>query len=382
MERTLFKPEHDLFRQNFRKFLEKEVVPHYEEYEDAGMVSRDVWKKAGKQGYLVPWMPEEFGGAGADWLYSVVLIEEVGRANVAGFGLSLHNDVVAPYLVDWLKPELKKQVLPGLLTGDKILAVGMTEPGYGSNLAGIQTTARKDGDDYVISGQKTFITNGQLCDWVVIAAKTNPDANPPYKGISLFLVDTSLPGFRKGRNLKKIGLKANDTSELFLEDVRVPRSHLLGEENKGFYQLMTKLQQERLVVAVRCMANMASAVDHTVKYVKEREVFGAPLGKMQNTQFVLAECATQVEVGQAFVDRLIEAHIAGKDVVKEVSMAKYWVTDTLKTVVDRCLQLHGGYGYMTEYPIARMYTDARVQSIFAGTNEVMKVIIARKLGLE
>ncbi len=382
MERTLFTSEHDLFRQNFRKFLEKEVVPRYEEFEDAGMVPRDVWKKAGEQGFLVPWMPEAYGGTGADWLYSVVLIEEVGRANVAGFGLSLHNDVVAPYVVDWLNPELKKDYLPKLLTGEKILAVAMTEPGHGSNLAGIRTTARKDGDSYIINGQKTFITNGQICDWVVVAAKTNPDANPPHKGITLFLVDVNTPGFRKGRNLKKIGLKANDTSELFFEDVRVPRSHILGEENKGFYQLMTKLQQERLVVAVRSMANMASAVEHTIKYVKEREVFGAPLAKMQNTQFVVAECATTVEVGQAFVDRLIASHIAGKDVVKEVSMAKYWVTDNLKTVVDRCLQLHGGYGYMYEYPIARMYTDARVQSIFAGTNEVMKVIVARKLGLE
>lgn len=382
MERTLFSPEHDLFRQNFRKFLEKEVAPRYEAFEDEGMVARDVWKKAGEQGYLVPWMPEEYGGTGADWLYSVVLIEEVGRANVTGFGISLHNDVVAPYLADWLKPELKKELLPQLLTGDKILAVAMTEPGYGSNLAGIRTCARKDGDDYVITGQKTFITNGQLCDWVVVAARTDPDAQPPHKGISLFLVDTALPGFRRGRNLKKIGLKANDTSELFFEEVRVPRRYLLGGENQGFYQLMTKLQQERLVVAVRGAASMQSAVEHTIRYVQEREIFGQPLAKMQNTQFQIAECATAAEVAQAFVDRLIAAHIAGKDVVKEVSMAKYWVTDQLKQVVDKCLQLHGGYGYMTEYPIARMYTDARVQSIFAGTNEVMKVIIARKLGLD
>ena len=381
MKRKLFSEEHEIFRKAFRKFLEKEVIPYHEQWEKDGIVSREVWLKAGEQGYLCPWLPEEYGGYGADFLYSVVVIEECVKAGNHGFMASLHSDVVVPYLYSFGKKEQKEKWLPKLASGEFISAVAMTEPGAGSDLAAIATTAVKDGDDYIINGQKTFISNGLLCDICITAVKTNTKADPPHTGVSLIVVENGTPGFSKGRKLEKIGMKAQDTSELYFEDCRVPQSNLLGDEGMGFIYLMQKLQQERLVCAVSAQAGAESVLEMTVKYTKERKCFGKPLSKFQNTRFKLAEMATEVEIGRAFCDRLIEEHLAGRNVVSETCMAKWWTTEMLKRAADEGLQLHGGYGYMMEYPIARAFLDARVQTIYAGTTEIMKEIIGRQMGL-
>jgi len=381
MDRTVFTAEHEQFRDAFARFCETEIVPFHGEWESAGVVPRSLWEKAGAAGFLCPFLPEELGGSGADFRYSAVMIEELARCRASGPAFPLHSDICAPYIASFGNDEQRRRWLPGTASGEKILAIAMTEPDAGSDLAGIRTTARRDGDSYVLNGQKTFISNGQICDLVIVCAKTAPDSDPPHAGMSLFVVEDGTPGFEKGRNLVKLGLKAQDTSEMSFSDCVVPRENLLGEEGSGFYYLMDKLQQERLVVALGCAATAAAVLADGVAYCKERKAFGKPISKLQNLQFRLAELATEVEIGRVFVDRLLAAHVAGDQVVSEVSMAKWWVSEQLKRTCDEVLQFHGGYGYMMEYPIARDYLDARIQTIFAGTTEVMKLIIARQMGL-
>lgn len=379
MERKIYSEEHKIFKEAFIKFLEAEVIPHTKEWEEVGMVSREVWKKAGENGFLLPWVPEEYGGLGADYLYSVIMQEECARNRISGFALALHNDVVAPYIYSFGTEEQKKRWLPPAATGEKILAVAMTEPDAGSDLASMKTTAILDGDHYILNGSKMFITNGILSDTIVVAAKTNPKADPPYTGVSLFVVERGMEGFKRGKKIPKIGLKDQDTAELIFEDVKVPVENRLGEEGAGFYYLMQKLQQERLVVAVMAVSGAEGAFQLTKDYIMERKAFGRPIGKFQYIRFIMAELATEIEIGRVFVDRLIEEHIAGKDVVTEVSMAKWWTTEMLKKVTDWGVQFHGGYGYTTEYEISKAYLDARVQTIYAGTTEIMKEIIGRRI---
>lgn len=379
MERTIFSEQHDLFRIQFRKWLEKEVVPFHEQWEEAKQVPKSVWRRAGELGFLCPQVGEAYGGMAADFLHNAIVTEEISRVGASGLALSLHSDIVAPYIESFGSEALKQRYLPKAVSGECILAIAMTEPNTGSDLAAIKTTAIRDGDEFVLNGTKTFITNGQICDAVLVAAKTNPAET--HSGMSLFMVDAGTKGFTKGRTLKKIGMHAQDTSELHFEDCRIPASNLLGDEGSGFYYLMEKLQQERLVVVIGAVAGADAALQMTIKYCQERKAFGKPISKFQNTQFELVEMAAQIEVGRHFVDRLLVSHCKGESVVKETCMAKFWTTDMLNNVVQRCLQLHGGYGYMMEYPIAKAYLDAPVQSIYAGTNEVMKVIVAKQMGL-
>ncbi len=379
MKRTLFSEEHELFRKAFQQFVEREIKPHQERWMEQHQVSREVWKKAGEAGFLCTWLSEQYGGAGGDFLHATVIIEELARAYESGFAASLHSDVVVPYLYHFGDDNQKQRWLPKCVSGECITAIAMTEPGAGSDLAGMQMTAVRDGDHYVLNGTKTFISNGQICDLVVVAAKTDPQN--PHKGITLFVVEAGMKGFERGRNLKKIGLHSQDTSELHFEDCRVPVQNRLGPEGGGFLALMRNLQQERLVVAIGAQAAAEQVLEDTISYVKERKAFGKPLSKFQNTQFKLAELATKVEVGRHFLDQVIARHTQGEYLVKECSMAKLYQTDMLGELVDECLQLFGGYGYMMEYPIARAYVDARIQRIFAGTNEIMKVIIAKEMKL-
>ncbi len=390
MHRAVFSEEHELFRAQFRRFVEKEIVPKVPLWNEKGMSDRETWRRLGEEGFLGPNAPEEYGGAGADFLYSAIVTEELAYERAHGAMVSLHSDIVMPYLTEYGTPEQKAKYLPGCISGEILLGICMTEPGTGSDLANVQTRAVRDGDSFVLNGSKTFISNGQIGDLFVVVAKTDPDADPPHRGISLLLVEASAPGFVRGRKLDKLGLRGQDTSEIFFEDCRVPADALLGGPDpaprgglgRGFRMLMEKLQQERLCIAVASVASCRRALDDTLAYVKERQAFGKPVAGFQNTQFKLAELATEVEIGQAFVDNLLRAHVAGEDVVKEVSMAKYWTTDLQKRLTADCLQLHGGYGFMREYPISEDYADAAVQSIYAGTNEIMKVIIARRLGLD
>ncbi|GAB4559656.1 MAG: acyl-CoA dehydrogenase family protein [Haliangiales bacterium] len=381
MKRTLFSEEHELFRRSFRQFLAREVKPHQERWREAGIVDRGVWRRAGQEGFLCPWLAEAYGGPGGDFLHSVVVIEELARAYESGLALSLHSDVVVPYLYEFATEEQKQRWLPGCASGELVTAVCMTEPDTGSDLAAIRTTAVRDGDEYVLSGAKTFISNGILCDLCVVAAKTDTDPDNPHGSISLFVVEADRPGFVRGRKLAKIGMLSQDTAELAFEDCRIPAANLLGDEGAGFRMLMTMLQQERLVVAVGSQASAEQVLADTIAYTKERKAFGRPIAKFQNTQFKLVECATQVEVGRTFLDRVIAGHVAGEYLVKECSMAKLWQTEMASEVVDTCLQFFGGYGYMLEYPIASAYVDARVQRIYAGTNEIMKIIIAKQMGI-
>jgi acyl-CoA dehydrogenase len=381
MDRTLFSSEHALFRTSFRQFLDKEVRPHQARWMEHGQVDREAWRKAGAAGFLCPWLEEAWGGPGADWLCSVIVMEELARAYESGFAMSLHSDIIVPYLHSFGSDEQKRRWLPGCASGELITALAMTEPGTGSDLAAIKTTAVKDGDDYVINGSKTFISNGQLCDLVVVAVKTDPDPANAHRGISLVVVEAGRPGFVKGKKLDKMGMAAQDTSELFFQDCRVPVANRLGLEGAGFMMLMNKLQQERLCVAIGAAAGAEQVVKDTIAYCKERHAFGKPIAKFQNTQFKLVECATRVQIARTFVDEVVRQHVAGKMLVTECSMAKWWVTDTAQQVIDDCLQLFGGYGYMLEYPVARAFMDARVQRIYAGTNEIMKVIIAKQMGL-
>jgi acyl-CoA dehydrogenase len=381
LRRDLFSDEHDLFRDQVRRFVEREVEPRVPEWNEKGMSDRETWRRAGEAGLLGACAPEEYGGAGADFLYDAIVIEEFARVRAHALMMSLHSDICMPYLTTYASEEQKQRYLPGAIRGEILLGICMTEPGTGSDLAAVETKAIRDGDHYVLSGAKTFISNGQIGDLFIVVAKTDPDADPPHRGISLILVEAETPGFVRGRKLDKLGLVGQDTSEIFFEDCRVPARNLLAEEGRGFYMLMEKLQQERLSIAVSSIASCRRALEDTLGYVKERRAFGQPIGQFQNTQFKLAELATQVELGQAFVDRLLVAHVRGDDVVSEVSMAKWWTTDLQKRLTADCLQLHGGYGFMREYPISMDYADAAVQSIYAGTNEIMKVIIARRLGL-
>lgn len=381
MERTLFRDDHELFRKTARQFLESEVRPNQERWAEQGMVDRDAWRKAGAAGLLCPWLEEEHGGAGGDFLHSVVIMEEMARIYESGFALPLHSDVVVPYIHEFGNDAQKKRWLPGCASGDLVTAIAMTEPGTGSDLAALATRAERDGDDYVLNGAKTFISNGILCDLCIVAAKTDPDPTRAHQGISLFVVEAGTPGFHKGKKLKKMGMASQDTSELSFENCRVPAANRLGEEGAGFFMLMKKLQQERLVVAIGSQAAAEQVLADTIAYCQERKAFGKPISKFQNTQFKLVECATKVEVGRAFLDKVIAGHVAGQHLVKECSMAKLWQTEMGSEVVDTCLQFFGGYGYMLEYPVTRAYMDARVQRIFAGTNEIMKVIIAKQMGL-
>ena len=381
MKRRIFSEEHNIFRDAFRKFLEKEVIPFHEQWEKDGIVPREIYKKAGDQGFLCPWLPEELGGSGVDFLYSAIIIEECARAHNHGFLVSLHSDVVAPYIYSFGNEEQKKRWLPRCASGDAILAVAMTEPNAGSDLASLRTTAIRDGNQYVINGSKTFISNGINCDIIVLAVKTDPKADPPHSGISLVVVEADAPGFVRGRKLEKIGMHAQDTAELMFEDCRIPVDNLLGQEGAGFVYLMQKLQQERLVCAVAAQAAAESVLELTIKYCQEREQFGRPISKFQYNRFQLAEMKTEVVIGRAFTDRLIEDHTAGENILMETCMGKWWETDMLKRLTDRAVQLHGGYGYMMEYQVAKAFLDARVQPIFAGTNEIMKELIGRQMGL-
>jgi acyl-CoA dehydrogenase len=381
MDRTLFSADHELFRKSFRQFLDKEIAPHYPKWREEGSVDREAWRKAGAAGFLCPWMEEAHGGQGGDFLHSVVIMEEMARSYDPGFAIALHSDVVVPYIHTFGNDEQKKRWLPGCANGTLITAVAMTEPGTGSDLANVQTTAKRDGDHYVLNGSKTFISNGQLCDLVVVVAKTDNAPGDPHRSITLLVVEAGTPGFVKGKMLDKMGLAAQDTSELFFEDCRVPVANRLGEEGAGFFMLMQKLQQERLVIAIGCQAAAEKVLEDTIRYTQERKAFGKPISKFQNTQFELAKCATEVEIGRAFLDRLVAEHVAGKYLVKECSMAKLWQSEMMGRVADACLQLFGGYGYMLEYPVTRAYMDARVQRIYGGTSEIMKIIIAKQMGL-
>ena len=376
--RTIFGDEHRQFAESLDRFIEVEVAPHYERYEEQGYIDREVWLKAGESGYLCTSMPEEYGGAGADKLYSVVLFEQPARRAVQNLlGMLLHSEIVAPYLLHYGSEFLKRKYLPGMATGELIGAIAMTEPAAGSDLQGIRATAVRDGDHYLLNGAKTFITNGFHCDLVIVVAKTDPGKGA--KGTSLFVVDTTMAGFSKGRRLKKIGMKAQDTGELFFDNVRVPVDHLLGQENRGFAYLMSELPWERLQIAITAVAQMEAAIDWTSLYCRERRAFGKEIMQFQNTRFTLAEAMTEVQIARVFIDRCIELHIKGELDATAASMAKYWCTDLQSKVLDACLQLHGGYGYMWEYPIARAWADSRVARIYGGSNEIMKELIARQL---
>ena len=379
IERTIFNEDHHLFRETARRFLEEHAKPHHEKWEEQGHVDRDVWLKAGQQGLLLPTIPPEYGGGGADEGMSAVLMEEVARANTSGIGFGLHNDIVAPYILHYGTEAQKQKYLPRMASGEMIGAIAMTEPGAGSDLQGVRTTARKEGDAYILNGSKTFITNGYHADLVIVVAKT--DAAAGAKGVSLLLVEAGTPGFRKGKKLKKVGMKSQDTSELFFDDVRVPAENLLGREGEGFFYLMQQLPWERLQIAISAHASAQAAIDHTVAYVQERKAFGAPIGAFQNTRYKLAECQTEVEIGRVFVDKCLELMMAGKLDSATASMAKLWLTEMQGRVLDTCVQLHGGYGYMWEYPVAQAYADARVQRIYGGTSEIMKELISRQMGL-
>jgi acyl-CoA dehydrogenase len=380
MDIIQYSDEHRIFRQMLRKFLEREVIPHVEEWEEAGIVPRSAWKKMGEQGFLCTAVPEEYGGAGGDFLYSVILSEEMVKTNHGGLAAPLHSDVVVPYIVTFGSEEHKKKYLPGCVSGDIITAIAMTEPNTGSDLAAIKTTAVEQGDQVVINGQKTFISNGINCDLLVLAAR-DPAVDNPHRAVDLYLVEAGTPGFEKGRKLKKVGWHSQDTAELYFTDCRIPVANRLGAKGSGFINLMLKLQQERIMCCIGAVAAAEYMLEITIQYCKERTVFGKPLSKFQNTQFEIVEMAADVKLGRTFLDKLIADHMEGKEIVVDVSMAKFWTTDMASRVADRCLQLHGGYGYCEEYPIARAWRDIRVTRIFAGTNEIMKTIAARFMGL-
>jgi acyl-CoA dehydrogenase len=380
IERTLFNADHEAFRDAFRRFCDKEIAPHHDAWEEQGFVDREVWRKAGANGYLCMTMPEALGGSAADKLYSAVQMEELARGGYTGIGFGLHSEIVAPYILHYGTEEQKKNYLPKLASGEMVGAIAMSEPAAGSDLQGIKTTAIKQADgSYVLSGSKTFITNGWHADLVIVVAKTQPEAGA--KGTSLLLVERGMKGFEKGKRLKKLGLKAQDTSELFFDDVRVPAGNLLGPENGGFICLMEQLPWERMQIAITAVEAAQAAIDWTVQYVKDRKVFGQPVAAFQNTRYTLAELQTEVQIARVFVDKCLELVLQDKLDTATASMAKYWTSDLQCKVMDECVQLHGGYGYMWEYPITRAYADARVQRIYGGTNEIMKEVITRAMGL-
>jgi alkylation response protein AidB-like acyl-CoA dehydrogenase len=379
IKRTVFDSEHEMFRDSFRKFLLEEAVPFHEQWEKDGQVSHEFWKKAGAQGYLCPTVPEAYGGSEADFRYNAVVSEEVANFGLTGIGFNLHSDIAVPYLMAYGTEEQKHKYLPGCISGEIITAIAMTEPGTGSDLQGVKTNAvlSDDGEHYILNGSKTFITNGQLADLVIVVAKTNPDAGS--KSSSLLLIETGMEGFVKGQNLHKIGMKAQDTSELFFQDVKVPKANLLGEQGMGFIYLMQELPQERLSVSLAAICCAESILEQTVTYVKDRQAFGKSIASFQNTQFKLAEMSATVTMARVFIDKCLELHLEKELDPITAAKLKLLSTDIQCDVVDECLQLHGGYGYMWEYPVARAYADARVQKIYAGTNEIMKLIIGRDI---
>ncbi|MEK6697147.1 MAG: acyl-CoA dehydrogenase family protein [Candidatus Deferrimicrobiota bacterium] len=376
----MYLDEHVIFRASFRKFVEREIVPHIPQWEAERMIPRAAWEKMGASNFLCPWLPEEYGGSGADFLYSVVIAEELARAGAVSFMAPLHSDIIAPYIHRLGTEAQKRRWLPKCASGEIVLAIAMSEPNAGSDLAALTTRAERDGDAYVVNGAKTFISNGIQADLVVVACRTDRNAHGS-RGISLLCVERGTPGFSRGRKLEKMGLHAQDTAELIFEDCRVPAGNLLGEENKGFHYLMEHLQQERLVTTVMAQAMAEAMLDMTIAYARERKAFGQPIGSFQHNAFKIVEMATEVRLGRAFLDRLVGRHIAGEDIVTDVSMAKAWTAEMANRVAYQCVQLHGGYGYMEEYPICRFSRDVRPIAIFAGTTEVMKLIVARKMDL-
>jgi acyl-CoA dehydrogenase len=380
VERDIFTEDHVAFRELVRSFIAKEIAPYHQQWEQDGMVSRDVWLAAGQAGLLGIEIDEKYGGGGSqDYRYYMILGEELARAGAHGPGFGVHNDIIGPYLQRLGTPEQFERWLPGYCSGEIITAIAMSEPGAGSDLQGMRSTAVRDGDHYVLNGQKTFISNGQMCDLVIVAARTDPDAG--YRGISLLVVERGMAGFDRGRNLDKVGMHAQDTSELFFTDVRVPVDNLLGGEGDGFIGLMKNLPRERVAIATAALAGAEKAFEETLEYCKQRQAFGRPIGKFQHNRFVLAEMATELAVARAFTDRCVTEHNAGRLSTEEASMVKYWDTELCNRVVDRCVQLYGGYGFMREYPVARAFADGRVQTIFGGTTEIMKEIIGRGLGV-
>ncbi|MCW2941067.1 MAG: acyl-CoA dehydrogenase domain protein [Actinomycetia bacterium] len=380
MGREIFTEEHEAFREMVRSFIDKEIAPFHQQWEKDGVVSRDVWLAAGRQGLLGIDFDEEYGGGGNDdYRYYVIFNEELAKAGVHGPGFAVHNDINGGYLRQLANEEQRRRWFPGYCSGEIITGIAMTEPAAGSDLQGIKTTARRDGDDYVLNGSKTFISNGILADLVIVVAKTDPAAGA--KGVSLLVVERGMRGFDRGRNLDKVGMHAQDTAELFFDNVRVPKENLLGEEGMGFIYLMTNLARERLSIGATAMAAAESAFEQTLEYCKTREAFGRPIGKFQHNRFTLAEMKTELTVARSFTDQCIVKDGRAELSIEEAAMLKYWNTEMLKTVVDRCVQLYGGYGYMTEYPIGRAYQDVRIQTIFGGTTEIMKEIIGRSLGV-
>ena len=380
MKRELFDADHDLFRETVAEFLKREVVPFHDRWEKDGIVPRSVWVRAGEVGLLGHGVPEEYGGTGLDdFRYNQIVNEEICRAHASGLGITLQNDVMAPYMVGLTTEEQKRRWLPGFASGELITAIAMTEPGTGSDLQGITTSAVRDGDDFVLNGGKTFITNGINADLVIVVAQTDPEAGA--QGFSLIAVERDMPGFTRGRNLDKIGMKAQDTAELSFDDVRVPVSNLIGTEGQGFIHLVENLPQERLSIATCAVASADFVLRHTIEYCRDRTAFGRPIGRFQNSRFVLAESATEVDLARTYVDRGVELLNRGELTVEDAAKAKWWTTEMCNRVIDRCLQLHGGYGYMMEYPVARAWQDARVQTIYGGTTEIMKEIVGRGLGL-
>jgi acyl-CoA dehydrogenase len=378
--RAIFEAEHESFRETVGAFLDKEVVPFHEQWEADGVCDREVWKKAGAQGLLALQLPEEYGGGGTDdFRYNVVIGEEMTRRGVYGAAFPLFNDMIVPYLVASTNEEQRQRWFPGLCSGEQIAAIAMTEPGAGSDLQGIRTIAVDAGDHYVLNGQKTFISNGILADLVIVVARTDPDAG--HKGISLLMVERGMDGFERGRNLDKVGQHAQDTAELFFDNVKVPKDNLLGEEGAGFIYLMTNLSQERLSIAVSAASACELAFDESLRYAKDRTAFGKPIGSFQHNRFVLAEMATEAHICRVFIDDCIAKHVKGELDMSTASMAKWWSTELQKKLVDQGVQLHGGYGYMMEYPIARAYVNSRVQTIYGGTTEIQKEIIGRSLGI-
>ena len=375
--RTLFTEEHEMFRDAVKDFFQKEIVPYHDKWEEEGQISREAWLKAGEMGILCPCVPVEYGGTGTDFLFSTIIIEELSKTGCTGPGFFLHSDIVAPYILHYGTEEQKQKWIPKMVSGEAITAIAMSEPAAGSDLQGIKTTAIKQGDHYIVNGSKTFITNGYMSDMVIVVVKTDPAAGA--KGTSLLLMDTGMEGYSKGKPLKKIGMKAQDTCELFFDNVKVPLNCLLGKEGEGFNYLMQELPQERLLVGIMGITTAETAIEKTIQYTKERIAFGKPISAFQNTRFRMAEMATETQIGRVFVDRCIELHLENKLDIPTAAMLKYAMTDLQCKVVDECLQFHGGYGYVWEYWIARAYADSRVQKIYAGANEIMKEIIARAI---
>lgn len=380
LKREIFEKDHQMFRDSFRKFVEREILPHHEEWEKQKLVPREVWMKAGENGFLGFNVPEEYGGMGVlDFRYNAIITEELVRVGASGPGFSLHNDICIPYILHYGTEEQKQRFLPKMVTGEYITAIAMTEPNTGSDLAGVRTTAIRENGCFVVNGQKTFITNGINSDIVITVVKTKPEEK--HAGISLLLIERGMEGFERGRNLDKMGMKAQDTAELYFSNVQVPENNLLGDEGAGFFYLMTELPQERMSIAIGAVAGAKAALEMTLQYAQERQAFGRPIGTFQNSRFKFAEMKTEIQIAEVFVDKCITELNKGELSTEVASMAKWWTTELLKNVVDTCVQLHGGYGYMMEYPIAKAYLDARVQSIYGGTTEIMKEIIGRAMGL-